>query len=88
MTNATLIPPKHNPPTPRERLRGLAAGAVVGVVVGSIAWWFFGGLLWFSAIPACAVFGWWESEFFRPNVLWGHRGPKVAVAVARGAAEL
>ena len=75
MANATLIPPKHNPPSARDRVRGLAIGAIAGVVVGFVAWGTFGELLWFSAIPICTVLGWWESELFRPNVLWGHRGP-------------
>jgi len=74
MNSAALIPSKHNPPSPRKRVRWLVVGAIVGAVAGIVEWLVFDDPWWFAAIPVCAALGWSVPESIRPNVLWGHRG--------------
>jgi uncharacterized membrane protein YccC len=72
VSQPTFIPPEPKAVSPRDRIRGLALGAIVGAFLGVVVWLTSGTLLWLLAMPVCGVYGWLvPRNFLRPNVLWG-----------------
>ena len=72
--SAKLIPPRPEPVSVRSELVAACLGALGGAVFGVVMWPATHELEWLYAVPICALIA-VVLRSYRPNVLWGKRGP-------------